>query len=64
MVYASSILLSLVAMAVPYTWLGKTIGLVPLPIEYFSIILIVPILYCFVAIFAKKIYIKKFGEWI
>ena len=64
MVYGSSILLSLVAMAVPYTWLGKTIGLVPLPIEYFSIILIVPILYCFVAIFAKKIYIKKFGEWI
>ena len=64
MVYASSILLSLVAIAVPYTWLGELIGLVALPIEYLSIILIVPILYCFVAIFAKKFYIKKFGEWI
>ena len=64
MVYFSSILLSLIAIAVPYTWLGSIIGLVALPIEYLSIILVVPILYCFVALFAKKIYIKKFGEWI
>lgn len=63
MVYASSILLSLVAIAVPYTWLGHVIGLVSLPIQYLSIIIVVPILYCFVALFAKKIYIKKFGEW-
>ena len=64
MVYASSILISLIAIAVPYTWLGELIGLVALPIEYLSIIIIVPILYCFVALFAKKFYIKKFGEWI
>ena len=64
MVYASSILISLVAIVLPYTWLGGIIGLVALPVQYLSIILIVPILYCFVAIFAKKFYIKKFGEWI
>ena len=64
MVYASSILISLIAIAIPYTWLGGIIGLVPLPIEYVSIIIVVPILYCIVALFAKKIYIKKFGEWI
>ena len=64
MVYASSILISLIAIAIPYTWLGGIIGLVPLPIEYLSIIIVVPILYCIVALFAKKFYIKKFGEWI
>lgn len=64
MVYASSILISIVAILLPYTWLGGIIGLVALPISYLSIILVVPVLYCIVALFAKKIYIKKFGEWI
>ena len=64
MVYGSSILISLIAILVPYTWLGRFIGLVALPLPYLSIILIVPILYCIVALFAKKFYIKKFGEWI
>ena len=64
MVYGSSILISLLAMLVPYTWFGSLIGLVALPLQYLSIIIVVPILYCFVALFAKKVYIKKFGEWI
>ena len=64
MVYFSSILLSIVGIVVPYTVLGNVIGLVPLELKYLSIIIIVPILYCFVALIAKKIYIKKYGEWI
>lgn len=63
-VYTSSIMLSLIGILVPYTFLGNLIGLVPLDFKYLSIILVVPILYCFVALFAKKIYIKKYGEWI
>ena len=63
-VYFSSILLSIIGILVPFTWLGKVIGLVPIPLPYMSIIIGVPILYCFVAMFAKKIYIKKYGEWI
>ena len=58
MVYFSSILLSIVGIVVPYTILGNVIGLVPLELKYLSIIIIVPIL------IAKKIYIKKYGEWI
>lgn len=64
MVYLSSILLSIAGIVVPFTWLGKAIGLVPIPFAYMSIIIGVPILYCVVAIFAKKVYIKKYGEWI
>ena len=63
-VYTSSIMLSLIGILVPYTFLGNLIGLVPLELKYLAIILVVPILYCFVALFAKKIYIKKYGEWI
>ena len=64
LVYFSSILLSIIGILVPFTWIGQIIGLVPIPIYLMSIILGVPILYCIVALFVKKIYQKKFGEWI
>ena len=63
-VYISSILLSIVAIVFPFTYFGHLIGLVSIPIYYLTIIIGVPLLYCFVALFAKKIYIKKYGEWI
>lgn len=63
-VYSSSIILSIIAIVFPYTSLGHVIGLVTIPISYLTIILGVPILYCFMALLAKKIYIKKYHEWI
>lgn len=63
-VYISSIALSIIGMIVPFTFIGKSIGLTALEPKYFSIIIGVPILYCIVAEWAKKIYIKKYGEWI
>lgn len=63
-VYFSSILLSVIGVLVPYTFLGKAIGLVPITLNYLSVILGITALYCIVAIFAKKIYIKKYGSWI
>lgn len=64
MVYFSSILLSIIGVLVPYTLLGKAIGLVPVTLNYLNVIIGVTALYCVAAIFAKKIYIKKYGEWI
>ena len=63
-VYFSSILLSIIAILVPFTFVGSFIGLVAIPLESLLVIIGVPILYCFVAMLAKKIYIKKYGEWI
>ena len=63
-VYISSSLLIFVGILVPFTGLGALIGLVPIELKYIAMIFIVTILYCFVAIFAKKVYIKKYGEWI
>lgn len=63
-VYFSSILLSLIAIIFPFTFIGHAIGLISIPLIYLTVIIGVPILYCFVALIAKKIYIKKYGEWI
>ena len=63
-VYISSISLIIIGILVPFTGLGNLIGLVPIAAKYIFLIFAVTILYCFVAIFAKKIYIKKYGEWI
>ncbi len=64
MVYSSSILLSIVAILFPYTPIGHIIGLASISLKYLVVIIGVPILYCFVALVAKKIYVKKYGEWI
>ena len=63
-VYISSISLIIIGLLVPFTSLGAMIGLVPIAMKYIFLIFAVTILYCFVALFAKKIYIKKYGEWI
>ena len=63
-VYLSSIGLSIVGLIVPSTILGKAIGLMPLSFNSILFILGVTSLYCVVALFAKKVYIKRHGEWI
>lgn len=63
-VYATSITLSIIALIVPFTALGKWIGLVAFSPIYLIVIIGFPILYCFIASFVKKLYIRKYGEWI
>lgn len=63
-VYISSISLIIIGILVPFTPLGIVIGFVPIAAKYILMIFAITVLYCFVAIFAKKIYIKKYGEWI
>lgn len=64
-VYATSIILSIIAIIVPFTKLGTLLGLIAIPIKYIFIIIIgVPILYCFIASIVKKEYIKKYDEWL
>lgn len=63
-VYISSITLSIIALIVPFTVLGKWIGLVSFSPTYLIVIIGFPILYCFIASIVKKLYIKKYGEWI
>lgn len=64
MVYASSVALSIVALIIPFTFIGRIIGLVALPLKYISVIIIIPLLYVVVAMLVKKDYIKYRGNWI
>ncbi len=63
-VYATSITLSIIALIVPFTVLGKWIGLVAFSPIYLIVIIGFPILYCFIASIVKKLYIRKYSEWI
>ena len=63
-VYFSSMVLSIVAITIPYTFIGSYLGLVSIPLKYFSVIIGIPILYCIIASFVKRVYIKRFGDWI
>ena len=63
-VYISSISLIIIGLLVPFTGLGTMIGLVPMQFSDIVLIFGVTFLYCIVAIFAKKVYLKKYKEWI
>lgn len=64
MVYFSSILLIIIGLMVPFTTLGSIIGLVPIAFKYIVMIFVITFFYCILALFAKKIYIRKYGDWI
>ena len=63
-VYISSVTLIVIGLVIPFTYVGELIGLVAITLKEILFILAVATLYCFVAIIAKKIYIKKYNEWI
>ena len=63
-VYATTILISLVTLLIPFTALGKIIGFTPIPLTYIAVIIGVAFLYCMLASFVKKLYIKRYGEWL
>lgn len=62
-VYMSSIALIIIGIIIPFTGFGSMLGLVPMQLKHILMIFIVSILYCIVAMLAKKIYIKKYKEW-
>ena len=63
-VYLFTFVLCAVAVCIPFTFIGEFLGLVPLTPTFIGLIFVIPILYCFVALIVKKLYIRKFGDWI
>ncbi len=64
-VYISTISIIILALLLPYTILGKAINLVPISLNYILVFMVlIPLLYCIVAQFVKRKYIKKYGEWL
>ena len=63
-VYIFTAVICVVAILVPFTFVGKFLGLVPLTLQYILFIFAVPIVYCLLALEVKKLYIRKYGNWI
>ena len=63
-IYFSSILIIIISLIIPYTPLGEAIGLVPIGFGIIAVLFMMSFLYCIVASFAKRTYIRKYGEWI
>lgn len=63
-VYIFTAVICIVAILVPFTFIGKFLGLVPLTPKYILFIFAVPIVYCLLALEVKKLYIKKYDDWI
>lgn len=63
-VYIFTAVICVVAILVPFTFAGKFLGLVPLNLKYILFIFAVPIVYCLLALEVKKLYIKKYDDWI
>ena len=63
-VYFSSIAIIIISLLLPYTGLGKMIGLVPIGLPIICIMFAISLFYCVIASIAKKYYIKKYNEWI
>ncbi len=63
-VYIFTAVICVVAILVPFTFIGKFLGLVPLNLKYILFIFAVPIVYCLLALEVKKLYIRKYDDWI
>lgn len=63
-VYLFTILISIIAIIIPFTFIGSFLGLTMLENKYIIFIFIVPVLYCILALEIKKLYIKKYKKWI
>ncbi|MBS0479972.1 MAG: magnesium-translocating P-type ATPase, partial [Proteobacteria bacterium] len=49
---------------VPYTPLGHAVGLVPLPAAYWPFLAATLVCYCVLTQLLKRVYMRKFGEWL
>ncbi|MDR3152443.1 MAG: magnesium-translocating P-type ATPase [Bifidobacteriaceae bacterium] len=49
---------------IPFTNLGRALGLVPLEANYFIYLTVIIIFYCFSISLAKRIYIRKYNDWL
>ncbi len=63
-VYIFTAVICIVAVLVPFTFIGKFLGLVPLNLNFIIFIFAVPVVYCLLALEVKKLYIRKYDNWI
>jgi Mg2+-importing ATPase len=53
-----------IGIAIPYTLLGRHLGMVELPLEYFGWLAATVVAYCALTQFVKTLYMRRFGRWL
>lgn len=56
-------LIMAVGICIPYSPVGRWIGLVPLPLSYFPYLVLTLFCYCVTVQVVKRLYIRRFGQW-
>ncbi|MBV8243850.1 MAG: hypothetical protein JOY75_23965, partial [Hyphomicrobiales bacterium] len=49
---------------IPFSQLGASVGLKPLPLSYFGWLAATLLSYCLLTQLIKTIYIRRFGKWL
>jgi Mg2+-importing ATPase len=60
----STISLMGIGILLPFTWVGRILSMVPLPSVFFGIIILIIALYFLSVQVIKKIYVKRYGNWL
>jgi Mg2+-importing ATPase len=59
-----TVIVMAIGIAIPFTSLGASVGLQPLPVNYFPWLVATQLSYCVLTQIIKTIYIRKFGKWL
>jgi Mg2+-importing ATPase len=60
---ASTLLVSVAGIALPYTYVGEAVSMVAVSVWYLPCVFVMLLLYAVTVQFIKVFYVKKFGEW-
>ncbi|KAI3879224.1 hypothetical protein MKW98_028791 [Papaver atlanticum] len=63
-VICSTVLISAVGIALPYTPIGKVMGMTDLPLSYFGFLVLLFLGYFFLSQVVKRVYIRTYKEWL
>ncbi|MDR0999583.1 MAG: magnesium-translocating P-type ATPase [Clostridiales bacterium] len=61
---ASTLLVSIAGIALPYTYVGEAVSMAPVSVWYLPCVFAMLSLYAVTVQFIKVFYVRKFGEWI
>ena len=59
-----TVIVMAIGIAIPFTSPGASVGLRPLPMNYFPRLVATLLSYCVLTQIIKTIYIRKFGKWL
>lgn len=56
-------LIMAIGIYLPFSSIGASVGLMPLPLSYFPWLVVTLVAYCVLAQITKALYIRRFGQW-